>query len=188
VAADLEHGFGDSPSAAAKRSRWRLESAWWWLHRRRRADREKPIYDLMLATERVTAAVQAARSLPFPFTLRRGRRICARQSKLGGHHQALVAYETPARMCCLAGLPICVGARRVLAVSKPVNFASALAADRSVCRTVDAGVKRISFAASFYRAAMTDWQTPRRKCETGGRSVSLTRAMLTAELNRYFPD
>ena len=70
VAADLEHGFGDAPAAAAETIELAagiglvggsIEDA--------RADREKPIYDLFLAVERVAAAVEAARALPFPFTL-----------------------------------------------------------------------------------------------------------------------
>src|SRR5262245_59547637 len=53
VAADLEHGFGDSPAAAAQTIQLAagvglvggsIEDA--------RADREKPIYDIALATER----------------------------------------------------------------------------------------------------------------------------------------
>jgi len=70
VAADLEHGFGDSPAVAAETIRLAgsiglvggsIEDA--------RANRDKPIYDLILATERIAAAVEAARALPFPFTL-----------------------------------------------------------------------------------------------------------------------
>src|SRR5436190_23947051 len=70
VAADLEHGFGDSPASAAQTILraaevglvgGSIEDA--------RADREKPVYDITLATERIASSVQAARSLPFPFTL-----------------------------------------------------------------------------------------------------------------------
>ena len=32
-------------------------------------DKDKPLYDVALATERVAAAVEAARALPFAFTL-----------------------------------------------------------------------------------------------------------------------
>src|ERR1044071_571110 len=57
VAADLEHGFGDSPNAAAETILLAasiglvggsIEDA--------RVENEKPIYDLALATERVAAA------------------------------------------------------------------------------------------------------------------------------------
>src|SRR5712692_10689675 len=70
VAADLEKGFGDAPSAAAETIRLgaavglvggSIEDA--------TGDRQKPLYDIGQATERVAAAVEAARALPFPFTL-----------------------------------------------------------------------------------------------------------------------
>src|SRR5438034_5711552 len=70
VSADLEKGFGDAPSAAAETIRLAagvglvggsIEDA--------TGDQDKPLYDFAQATERVTAAVQAARALSFPFTL-----------------------------------------------------------------------------------------------------------------------
>src|SRR5262245_52693804 len=70
VSADLEKGFGDSPAAAAETIRrsaetglvgGSIEDA--------TGDPARPLYDLGHATERVAAAVEAARALPFPFTL-----------------------------------------------------------------------------------------------------------------------
>src|SRR5437870_8856000 len=70
VSADLETGFGDTPAAAAETIRLAagvglvggsIEDA--------TGDKAKPLYDIGHATERVAAAVQAARALPFPFTL-----------------------------------------------------------------------------------------------------------------------
>src|SRR5213594_3233192 len=70
VAADLEKGFGDAPSVAAETIRLAagvglvggsIEDA--------TGDRDKPLYDMGHATERVAAAVQAAHALPFPFAL-----------------------------------------------------------------------------------------------------------------------
>src|SRR3954451_15837403 len=70
VSADLENGFGDDPAtvaetiqlaAAAGLAGCSIEDA--------SGDPQKPIYDRALAVERVAAAVEAARALPFPFTL-----------------------------------------------------------------------------------------------------------------------
>src|SRR5215472_18196291 len=70
VAADLEKCFGDDPKTVAETIRLAgatgivggsVEDA--------SGDERRPIYDFSLAVERVAGAVEAARSLPFPFTL-----------------------------------------------------------------------------------------------------------------------
>src|SRR4051794_15557815 len=70
VSADLENCFGDDPATVAETIRMAaaaglvggsVEDA--------TGDPNHPIYDFALAVERVAAAVEAARSLPFPFTL-----------------------------------------------------------------------------------------------------------------------
>src|SRR2546421_6390455 len=70
VSADLEKGFGDAPEVVAETIRLAAEAG---LVGRSiedaTGDRDRPLYDLAQATERVAAAVEAARSLPFAFTL-----------------------------------------------------------------------------------------------------------------------
>ena len=70
VSADLEKGFGDTPEAAAEAIRLAggiglvggsIEDA--------SGIPDKPLFDAALATERIAAAVAAARAMPFPFTL-----------------------------------------------------------------------------------------------------------------------
>src|SRR3989304_3438642 len=61
VSADLEKGFGDAPAAAGGVGGGSREDA--------TGDKEKPLYDIGHATERVAAAAEAARALPFKFTL-----------------------------------------------------------------------------------------------------------------------
>jgi 2-methylisocitrate lyase-like PEP mutase family enzyme len=70
VSADLGNGFGDEPEAAAETIRLAanagvvggsIEDA--------TGQETNPIYEHALAAERVRAAVEAARALPFPFTL-----------------------------------------------------------------------------------------------------------------------
>jgi 2-methylisocitrate lyase-like PEP mutase family enzyme len=70
VSADLEKGFGDSPESAAQTIRLAaeiglvgasIEDA--------TGDPARPLFDAAHAQERVAAAVKAARSVSFPFTL-----------------------------------------------------------------------------------------------------------------------
>src|SRR5690242_9695818 len=193
VAADLENGFGDSPAAAAETISLAasiglvggsIEDA--------RADSEKLIYDLALATERVAAAVQAARSLAFPFTLAaRAENFVRGNPNLDDTIKRLVAYEKAGADVLFApGLPDLASVRAVCsAVSKPVDFAvGGRGKSFSVAELVDAGVKRISFAASFYRAAMTGLADAAREARSMGTFNFVDRAMLTAELNGHFPE
>jgi 2-methylisocitrate lyase-like PEP mutase family enzyme len=70
VSADLEKGFGDAPAAAAETIRLAAEAGLvGGSIEDATGDPAKPLYDIGHATERVAAAVQAARSLAFPFTL-----------------------------------------------------------------------------------------------------------------------
>src|SRR3954447_5231934 len=70
VSADLENGFGDAPEVVAETIRLAagaglvgctIEDA--------TGNQDRPLYDFQLAVERITAAAQAARALPFPFAL-----------------------------------------------------------------------------------------------------------------------
>ena len=191
VAADLEHGFGDHPTAAAETIRMAgsvglvggsIEDA--------RADRDKPIYDFTLAIERVAAAVQAARALAFPFTLAaRAENFVRGNPNLDDTIKRLVAYESAGADVLFApGLPDLTSVRAVCAaVSKPVNFAvSGRGRSFSVAELTDAGVKRISFAASFYRAAMTGLIEAAREARERGTFSYAERALTTPELNQYF--
>lgn len=73
VAADLENGFGDLPEDCAQAILRAAEAGLVGGSIEDASGRAaSPIYDKGLAVERVRAAVQAARSLPFPFT------VCAR--------------------------------------------------------------------------------------------------------------
>src|SRR5439155_6059777 len=71
VAADLENGFGNAPEAAAETIRLAGERAGLVGGSIEDAtgDVDRPIYDFHHAVERVAAAAEAARALPFRFTL-----------------------------------------------------------------------------------------------------------------------
>lgn len=70
VAVDLEKGFGDAPEAVAETIRLAAMTGvvGGWIEDAT-GDRARPLFDIGHATERVAAAVEAARALPFTFTL-----------------------------------------------------------------------------------------------------------------------
>lgn len=193
VAADLEYGFGDSPANAA-RIVWMaaeiglvggsIEDA--------RPDRDKPIYDIEQATERVAAAVEAARDVPFPFTLvARAENFVRGNPDLDDTIQRLVAYEKAGADVLFApGLPDLAAVRAVCsAVSKPVNFAAGVKGKSfSVAELAEVGVKRISFAASFWRAAMTGFVNAAAEALKSGTFSYTDQTLTTAEINRFFPE
>jgi 2-methylisocitrate lyase-like PEP mutase family enzyme len=193
VAADLEHGFGDSPSAVAETILLAgdaglvggsIEDA--------RADREQPIYDIDFATERIAAAVAAARSLSFPFTLAaRAENFVRGNPNLDDTIKRLLSYEKAGADVLFApGLPDLAAVRAVCAaVSKPVNFAvAAKGRSFSVTELAAAGVKRISFATSFYRMAMTGLVDDAQEAKEKGSFTFLDRTLTTSELNHFFPE
>jgi 2-methylisocitrate lyase-like PEP mutase family enzyme len=190
VSADLEKGFGDAPEVAAETIRLAagvglvggsIEDA--------TGDRDKPLYDIGHATERVAAAVQAARALSFPFTLTaRAENFIRGNPSLDDTIKRLQAFEKAGADVLMApGLPDLPAVRAVCAaVSKPVNFMAGIK-DRSftVAELEAAGVRRISLATSLYRAAMTALLDAAREVNDTGTFGYVDRAMATPELNRF---
>src|SRR6185503_8868300 len=70
VSADLEKGFADAPSAVAETIRLAADSGVVGASiEDASGNAAKPIYEFAFAVERIAAAVEAARALPFQFTL-----------------------------------------------------------------------------------------------------------------------
>jgi len=159
LSGDLEKGFGDTPQAAADTIRaaaeaglvgGSIEDA--------TGDAQQPLFDIGQATERVAAAVEAARSLPFEFTLTaRSENFLRGNPDLKDTIKRLQAFEQAGADVLFApGLPDLVAIREVCAsVTKPVNFMVGIPGKSfSVTELEAAGVRRISLATSLYRAAM----------------------------------
>ena len=159
VAADLEKCFGDAPDVAAETIRLAgaagvvggsIEDA--------TGDKAKPLYDLELATERVTAAAEAARSLPYRFVLTaRAENYLRGNPDLNDTIRRLQAFEKAGADVLFApGLPDLNAVKEVCAsVAKPVNFMIGLKGRSfSVAELAAAGVKRISLGGALYRIAM----------------------------------
>src|SRR5437762_420710 len=70
VSADLEKGFGDAPELVAETIRLAAEVGLVGCTiEDTTGNPDSPLYDVGLAVERIAAAAQAARALPFPFIL-----------------------------------------------------------------------------------------------------------------------
>ncbi|MBB6095456.1 2-methylisocitrate lyase-like PEP mutase family enzyme [Povalibacter uvarum] len=160
LSGDLEKGFGDSPEAAAKTIRLAAEAGLvGGSIEDATGDRAKPIFDFELAVDRVAAAVAAARSLPFPFTLTgRCENFLHGIADLDDTIRRLQAYEKAGADVLFAPLlPDLATVKAVCsAVSKPVNFMVGVPGKSFSKAQLEAvGVKRISLATSLYRAAMS---------------------------------
>jgi 2-methylisocitrate lyase-like PEP mutase family enzyme len=190
VSADLEKGFGDSPQAAAETIRLAaeiglvggsIEDA--------SGNKDQPLYDIKHAAERVAAAVQAARALPFPFMLTaRTENFLRGNPDLGDTIKRLQAFEKAGADVLMApGLPDLAAVRAVCAaVSKPVNFMAGIKGKSfTVAELEAAGVKRISLASSLYRAAMTGLLDAAREVKERGSFGYLERTITTPEINGF---
>jgi 2-methylisocitrate lyase-like PEP mutase family enzyme len=193
VSADLENGFGDEPSLVAQTILLAAETGLvGGSIEDSTGDKDKPIYDIGQATERIAAAVEAARSLPFPFTLTgRAENFLHGKTDLDDTIRRLVAYEKAGADVLFApALPDLAAVRAVCAaVSKPVNFMVGIKGKSfTVAELTEAGIKRISFGASFHRAAMTGLVTAAREAKEHGTFHYLDHIMTKPELNRFLPE
>jgi 2-methylisocitrate lyase-like PEP mutase family enzyme len=190
VSADLEKGFGDAPAAAAETIRLAaaaglvggsIEDA--------TGDKDRPLYAIDHATERVAAAVEAARALGFPFTLTaRAENFLRGNPDLDDTIRRLQAFERAGADVLFApGLPDLAAVRTVCsAVAKPVNFMVGIKGKSfTVAELAAAGVKRISLATSLYRAAMTGLLAAAREVKEAGTFGYLDRSVSTPDLNAY---
>jgi 2-methylisocitrate lyase-like PEP mutase family enzyme len=187
VAADLEKGFGDAPSAAAETIRLAasvglvggsIEDA--------TGDKQTPLFDLATATARVAAAVAAARALSFPFTLTaRTENFLRGNPDLEDTIKRLQAFEKAGADVLMApGLPDLAAVRAVCAaVSKPVNFMVGIKGKSfTAAELTAAGVKRISLATSLYRTAMSGLIDAAREVKAAGTFGYVDRGVTSAEL------
>jgi 2-methylisocitrate lyase-like PEP mutase family enzyme len=186
VSADLEKGFGDGPDATAKAIRFAagvglvggsIEDS--------TGRSDEAIFPLSLAVERVAAAAEAARALPFPFTLTaRSENFLRGRIDLDDTIRRLQAFgEAGADVLFAPGLPTLDAVRTVCgSVSKPVNFMVGIRGKSfSVKELADAGVRRISLATSLYRAAMTGLADAAREIREAGTFGYVDETMTSAE-------
>ncbi|MBI3804191.1 MAG: isocitrate lyase/phosphoenolpyruvate mutase family protein [Nitrospirae bacterium] len=190
VSADLERGFGDMPAVVAETIRLAagvglvggsIEDA--------TGDPENPLYDIVQATEWIAAAAQAARALPFPFTLTaRAQNFLRGKPDLEETIRRLQAFEKAGADVLFApGLPDLASVRAVCAaVSKPVNFMVGIRGKSfTLAELAEAGVRRISLASSLYRSAMGGLLDAAREIKEKGTFGYLDRSLTIPELNDF---
>lgn len=188
VSADLEKGFRDSPQEVAETIRLAAEAGLVGCSIEDfSGDKDKPIYDLGYANERIAAAAEAAHALPFPFTLTaRSENFLHGNPDLDDTIKRLQAFESAGADVLFApGLPDLDAVTRVCgAVSKPVNFMAGVRGKSFTVAELEAvGVKRISLATSLFRAALTGLVQAGQEIVESGTFGYLDRIMNTSELN-----
>jgi 2-methylisocitrate lyase-like PEP mutase family enzyme len=159
VSADLENGFGDAPevvaetirlAAAAGLAGGSIEDA------TGRADR--PIYEAALAVERIRAAAEVVRALPFAFTLTgRAENYLHRRPDLSDTIKRLQAYqEAGADVLYAPGLSSKEDIAAVVSsVDRPVNVVMGLqGVQLSLAELSAIGVRRVSVGSALSRAAL----------------------------------
>lgn len=189
VAADLENGFSDRPEDAAETIRraaeaglvgGSIEDA--------TGDPGRPIYDFNLAVERVAAAVEAARSLPFPFQF-----VARAENYLHGREdfddtlERLLAFEKAGADVLFApGLPSLDAIRTVCrTVKKPVNVVMGFKGGTySLAELAEAGVRRVSTGGSLARAALTGLKNAADELLSAGTFVYAHSILSSGEANK----
>ena len=156
VSVDLENGYGHDPEDAANAIKRAAEAGavggsiedW-------SGDKARGLYDINHAAERVAAAVEAARALPFAFTLTaRAENLLRQVSGLDDSIARLQAYERAGADVLYA--PSLKNAEEVKAVceavGRPVNVL--VNPGLTVKEIADAGGRRISVGGAFAFAAL----------------------------------
>jgi len=150
VSADLENGFGDAPETVATGLvGGSIEDA--------TGHADAPIYDIGLATERIRAAAEAARALPYPFMLTaRCENYLFGRPDLADTIRRLQAFqEAGADVLFAPGLKTPEDIAAVVqAVDRPVNVVMGLQGMLMTrAELSELGVKRISIGGALARAA-----------------------------------
>lgn len=184
VSGDLENGFGASPETVAETVRLAGEIGLAGCSIEDAAGDEAP-YDIGLATERVVAAMEAARSLPEPIVITaRAENYLRGVDDLDDTIARLQAFALAGADVLFApGLPDLAAVRAVCAaVDRPVSVIGSMAAGAVTMEEfAGAGVQRVSLATAFHRAAMTGLRDAAREVLDDGRFGFVGRIMSGGE-------
>ena len=191
VSADLENGFGDAPEAVA--TTLRLAAATGLAggsieDSTGRAD--DPIYAHGLAVDRIRAAVEAVRALPFPFTLTaRAENHLVGRPDLKDTIKRLQAYqEAGADVLYAPGLVTEEEIAAVLSsVDRPVNVLMGMAGTPHTLASLSRlGVKRVSVGGALARAALGGFLRAAREMREHGSFTFTEEAASFREISAFF--
>jgi 2-methylisocitrate lyase-like PEP mutase family enzyme len=191
VSADLENGFGDDPDTVAETFRLAAAAGLVGASIEDATGRpEDPIYALERAVERVRAAVEVARSLPFPFTVTgRAENYLWGRPDLRDTIKRLQAYqEAGADVLYAPGL-----ARKddiaalISSVDRPVNVVMGLqGVQLSLAELAEIGVKRVSVGSALSRVALGAFLRAAREMRERGTFTFAAEAVSYRDISAMF--
>jgi 2-methylisocitrate lyase-like PEP mutase family enzyme len=173
VSGDLENGFGDAPEVVAATIQLAgdaglvggsIEDA--------SGHSEHPIYEKEYAAERIRAAVEAARALPFPFLLTaRAENYLNGRPDLSDTITRLQAYqEAGADVLYAPGLTSAEDIAAVISsLDRPVNVLAGLRGfSLNLANLSELGVKRVSVGSALFRTSLAPFLRAAREMHEFG--------------------
>lgn len=191
VSADLENGFGDDPGTVAETFRLAPATGLAGASIEDYSGRlDDPIYEIELAAERVRAAVEAVRSLPFPFTVTgRAENYLRGRPDLADTIRRLQAYqEAGADVLYAPGLRSREDIVEVVrSVDRPVNVVMGLqGVQLSLAELSEIGVKRISVGSALARTALGAFLRAAREMREHGTFTFAADAISMRDITALF--
>lgn len=191
VSADLEGGFGDDPETVAETFRQAAATGLTGGSIEDSTGRaDNPIYQHALAVERVRAAAEVTKALPFPFMLTaRCENFLVGRADLKDTIKRLQAYqEAGADVLYAPGLRSKTDiAALVSSVDRPVNILMGLqGVHYNLVELSELGVKRISVGSALSRAALGAFLRAAREMNEHGTFTFADEAIPYAELSAMF--
>jgi len=192
VSADLENGYGDDPEACAATILRAADAGLVGASIEDATGRpDDPIYPFELSVERVRAAAEAARSLPFPFTFTaRAENLIHGRIDLKDTIRRLVAYaEAGADVLFAPGLKTREEIESVVkaVAPKPVNVVMGLGnVIFSLDELAELGVRRVSLGSALSRAAYGSFYLAAQEIREKGTFSFAKDIMAYAAFNEIF--
>jgi 2-methylisocitrate lyase-like PEP mutase family enzyme len=191
VSADLQNGFGDAPEAAAETIRLAADAFAVGGSIEDSTNRpDRPIYEKEHAVERIRAAAEVARALPFTFTLTgRAENYLHGRPDIKDTIARLQAYqEAGADVLYAPGLATKDEIAAVVSsVDRPVNVVMGLrGVQLSLAELSAIGVKRISVGSSLSRAALGAFLRAGREMREHGTFTFANEAANPREITAIF--